>query len=186
VPLLNKAEDSFGSSLITYSQKGGVMYLKSLVQMRGCAAGLIALQLIMAQACQPATQTAVSSDVLMEMDRRFSVATREQGAEGWTSFFAEDGIMLPEGSAALRGKEAIHKAMEPFFSVPGNSLEWDPEWAEISDSGDLGYTVGSSVLKSTDQDGNPTSKDGKYLTVWKRQADGSWKVTVDIGNSGNP
>jgi ketosteroid isomerase-like protein len=65
-------------------------------------------------------------------------------------------------------------------------LTWQPTRADVSRSGDLGYTVGSFERKSSDPQGNPAVRRGKYVTIWKKQADGNWKVVVDIGNLDQP
>ena len=52
----------------------------------------------------------------------------------------------------------------------------------MASSGDLGYTYGNFVFKSKNKDG-PTVHYGKYMSVWRKQKDGSWKVVVDMGNS---
>jgi mannose-6-phosphate isomerase-like protein (cupin superfamily) len=59
------------------------------------------------------------------------------------------------------------------FAAPGFSLQWTATKAEISGSGDVGYTAGTYQIGP---------EKGKYITVWKKQADGSWKVTEDIFN----
>ena len=61
------------------------------------------------------------------------------------------------------------------------SWEWHPVWGTAADSGDLGVTVGLSKI-STGSD----AYIGKYLTVWKHQPDGSWKIIRDINNSDQP
>ena len=55
--------------------------------------------------------------------------------------------------------------------------------AEMAASGDLGYTFGNYVATSKDKDGKVVKHYGKYVTIWKKQADGSWKVAMDTGNS---
>ncbi len=124
-------------------------------------------------------------ETLLQVDRDFARATASRGVDGWISYFAEDGMMLPEGAPPIRGREAIRSLMASFFAVPGNSLEWEPRWSEISRSGDLGYTIGTSVSTSVDSAGQPVSKKGKYLTVWRKMEDGNWRVAADIGNEGS-
>ena len=69
---------------------------------------------------------------------------------------------------------------------PGFALSWQLTKAEASRGGDLGYTVGTYVLTLHDPKGEPVTDRGKYVTVWKKQADGSWKVAADIFNSDLP
>ena len=123
------------------------------------------------------------ADALMRADADFDQATAEKGIDGWVSCFAEDGAMMPAGGNIVRGREAIRALMAPSFANPGFSLRWKPVGAEISSADDLGYTFGTYIATSAGPDGKLATRYGKYLTVWKKQADGSWKVVNDIGNS---
>ena len=62
-------------------------------------------------------------------------------------------------------------------------MTWTPQFAAISDSGDLGYTYGLWQAKGRGLDGSERSATGKYVTIWKRAADGGWQVVFDGGNS---
>jgi ketosteroid isomerase-like protein len=123
---------------------------------------------------------------LMQVDKDFDKATAEEGVEGWVFSFAEDGRMFPAGGEIVNGKQAIHEAMAPAFATPGFSLRWKPLGADVSRAGDLGYTFGTYVAKSPGPNGEPVERHGKYVSIWKKQPDGSWKVAVDIGNSSPP
>lgn len=127
--------------------------------------------------------TAAEREKLLQVDRDFDQATADQGVEGWVAYFTEEGMMLPAGENLVRGKAAIREEMAPVFGDPSFSLRWSPTAAEISQSGDLGYTYGAYVATSVDKEGKSVLRYGKYVTIWKKQADGSWKAAVDIGNS---
>ena len=62
------------------------------------------------------------------------------------------------------------------------TLDWSPQYAEVAKSGELGYTWGTYSLTYMDQNGEEQKSYGKYLNIWKKQADGNWKVAIDIGN----
>lgn len=123
------------------------------------------------------------AEALMRADAAFDQATAEKGIEGWLSFFAEDGAMMPAGEGIVRGHDAIRGTMGPVLAAPGHSLRWKPTSAEIAASEDLGYTFGTFTSTSPGPNGESTTRHGKYVTIWKKQADGSWKVVMDIGNS---
>lgn len=132
----------------------------------------------------PSRALAQDSDpaaVLMEADRAFARETGERGIEGWMAWFAEEASMNT-GGVEIRGHEAIRSAMAPLLADSDLRLEWEPERAVIE--GDLGYTVGGYRIvgrdSSTDEIRLLTR--GRYLTVWRRQVDGSWKVLEDIGS----
>jgi ketosteroid isomerase-like protein len=120
---------------------------------------------------------------LMQVDRDFDAATARQGLDGWVSYFAEDGIMMPTGSDMVVGAKAIREYESKAFAVPGFALRWEPVEAGVS--GDLGYTYGLFKSARNGADGNQVFSYGKYVTIWRKQRDKSWRVALDIGNS-NP
>lgn len=63
-------------------------------------------------------------------------------------------------------------------------MTWQPVKAEISASGDLGYTYGYYQARSHTAQGDVV-REGKYTTIWRKQSDGTWKVVLDIGNEGS-
>jgi ketosteroid isomerase-like protein len=77
------------------------------------------------------------------------------------------------------------RAISQSFGAPTekNSLVWHPVAGEVADSGDLGFTVGNAVFTGYREDGTKVERFSKYLTVWKRQRDGSWRYVVDGGSS---
>jgi len=115
------------------------------------------------------------ADVLRAADRAFFTATRERGLEGWLSWFAADAIVFPPegplavGSASVRS----HYASQPGF--PRKGFVWEPESAGISAAGDFGWTTGRWGSDA----GGTASWAGKYLTVWRKDADGAWKAVAD-------
>jgi ketosteroid isomerase-like protein len=118
------------------------------------------------------------------MEADFQKATAEKGWDGYITFFAEDGVELPNGESAMEGKAAIRKSLGDW--TPDMNLTWKPTKAEMASSGDIGYTWGEYTFKHKDKDGHPVVNYGKYMTVWKKQKDGSWKVAVDMGNNAPP
>jgi uncharacterized protein (TIGR02246 family) len=97
------------------------------------------------------------------------------------SFYAEDGERFATGSPIIRGKAALRNEWQKYLSTPG-SFQWSTTNVEVSSSGHLAYETGRFVLKGTDKSGQPTTTNGKYVCVWKKQSDGQWKVVADIDN----
>ena len=81
----------------------------------------------------------------------------------------------------ITGREAIRKTFAQMMTAPGFALSWTAAKAEVGAGGDIGHTAGTYELKM----GGVIEK-GKYVTAWKKQADGSWKVTDDIFNADAP
>ena len=84
------------------------------------------------------------------------------------------------------GKDDIEKIASQPFSAPGFSLTWSATTADVSSAGDLGYSIGTFELTTNDPEGNPVTRKGKYTTVWRKQADGQWKVVSDTPNFDSP
>jgi ketosteroid isomerase-like protein len=106
--------------------------------------------------------------------------------ERFVSFFAEDGTFLPPNAPAAKGKEAIRAFVSELVTRPGFAVNWQATEAGVSGAGDLGYTLGRYELRLNDPDGKPLTDRGKYVTVWKKQVEGAWKVVADIFNSDLP
>ncbi len=118
---------------------------------------------------------------LLAADRAFDQATAEKGIEGWVAFFAPNGSMLPGDDPPVSGPDAIRQFMGPTLAQPGVSLRWQPTRAEVLIPGVLGMTVGRFERRWEDAEGKPQQRNGTYVTVWKKQPDGSWKVVFDTG-----
>jgi uncharacterized protein (TIGR02246 family) len=134
--------------------------------------------------CSKTGGVADSSEI-MEADRAFARATAENGAEGWVSNFAVDGIMV-SGQTVVSGHDSIRALMTPLFADSTYSLEWEPRRAEVAISDDLGYTWGVYRRSRTDAGGDMVTETGSYLSVWRRGEDGEWKVVLDIGSPDDP
>ena len=114
---------------------------------------------------------------LLEADRRFSELSVEKGAyKAFDRFMAEDAVLYRDLAHPIRGRAAIRESM-----TGGGTLRWEPFFADISESADLGYTLGEYAYTVADSLGVPGTSTGYYVSIWKRQADGSWKYVFDTG-----
>ena len=141
------------------------------------AAGLIALSLS-GCALWPA---GVSPDArLLQADREFAAASLRAGpAEAFYQFTTADALQLPADGEPLRGREAIRDSLS---EGPPRVLNWQPQFAEVADDEDLGWTWGLWQLYETGAGGRRLAQ-GKYVNIWKKQPDDSWKVRLDLGNT---
>lgn len=124
---------------------------------------------------------AAREDVLLNADREFGRVTAQKGAAGFVSFFDEAGTILPKAGDPVVGKDKLGPVFENVWSTPGYSLTWTPLKAVLAKSGELGYTYGTYVRKFQ-RNGETVTETGKYVTVWKKQRGGGWKVLLDMGN----
>jgi uncharacterized protein (TIGR02246 family) len=116
----------------------------------------------------------------MQADMQFARDTAEKGVDGWVSWFAEDGAQLLPGRE-VRGHEAIREAMTSVFAEPHYSLRWEPTFADIAASGDMGYTIGRYRARRYDENGKQIDRTGTYTSIWRKNAEGQWKVVLDSG-----
>jgi ketosteroid isomerase-like protein len=72
------------------------------------------------------------------------------------------------------------------LATPGFNLSWQVTGADVAKSGDLGYTIGTYEETTAGPKGIQTTDKGKYVVIWKKQADGTWKVVLDVPNSDLP
>ncbi|UCC44159.1 MAG: DUF4440 domain-containing protein [Candidatus Zixiibacteriota bacterium] len=119
---------------------------------------------------------------ILKTDREFSRASLEIGmAEAFVKFADDSARMLQNGTWPIQGKEAIRERMSGDSKA---TLQWEPYFVDVGASGDLGYTLGKWEHTSVDSAGNTQKAYGTYVSIWKRQADGSWKWVLDTGTTG--
>jgi ketosteroid isomerase-like protein len=122
--------------------------------------------------------------VLFDLEARFAKDVEEKGGAAFAGWFADDGVALGNGAAPLIGKVAIVKSAN--WLPKDYQLTWTPTDAMMGPSGDMGYTWGHFEGRSKDANGNPVLTSGRYMTVWRKQPDGSWKVVLDAGANDAP
>jgi ketosteroid isomerase-like protein len=123
-----------------------------------------------------------TAEMLKQLEGEFMKAAAEKGSLGYMLYYAEDSVEVPNGAPLIQGKAEIAKGMG-FLDDKNNSLTWTPVGADMSASGDLGYTYGNYEFHAKDKDGKVTVQYGKYTSIWKLQKDGSWNVVLDMGNA---
>jgi len=120
---------------------------------------------------------------LMQVDRNFSLLSVEKGSHASFLEYIDDScVLLRPNRYPVIGREKI----EEMFSKPDTSftLTWEPLYADVSESGDLGYTYGIYTVEMDSPEGNLVTKKGTYVTIWKKNRNGDWKFVLDTGNQG--
>jgi uncharacterized protein (TIGR02246 family) len=122
---------------------------------------------------------------IKEMLDRYAAITNAGDWDLWISLWADDGVQMPPDDPARIGKEQIRAGMKPLF----DQMDIDIAIHSIEDAriyGDLGFTRCTYTLKATPKAGGETitvMPDGKALTLYGRQPDGSWRIVYDCFNS---
>lgn len=119
-----------------------------------------------------------AGEALASAERAFARTAAEKGVkEAFLAYLAEDSVLFRPG--AVPGK-AWTRDNPP----PPIRLSWSPSFVQVSAAGDLGYTTGPYEVRSADpkrQDTGAETGYGQFVTVWRRQPDGAWRVALDIG-----
>ena len=156
---------------------------------------LVAVILLLTLGCTSAVETSgqdidleAERAVLLETDRTQSEAysTSETPLDTIFASFADDARVLAPGIPMADGWEASREVFAKLEALPGYSLKYTPAIAHVGGAADLGYTIGTYHMTLPGSDGSISEFDGKYLTIWKRQSDGNWKVAVDVFNADGP
>lgn len=110
----------------------------------------------------------------------FSHAAEARDAEAFASFIDDDARFV--GNGVLRGPSPIAEAWSVFFHEDSPSIKWRPQYVEVLEDGKLALTRGPYRVLARDDEGDEIERWGTFNSVWRRQADGSWKVVFDAGS----
>jgi len=137
------------------------------------------------RALTPPTRTD-SERLLRELEGKFAAAVAAKQSEAFLAFWADDAATFPPGKPVVTGKEKILEDWAPILGGADVSLTWEPDKEEMAASGDLGYTYGRYRYRGNGPDGRPVVHNGKYVTIWRKEQDGRWRIVVDIGTPSDP
>ena len=132
--------------------------------------------LVFTAGCTAAVDVEKERSALLATDSQWMQSAND--AAKFASFYAADASFYPAGSPVVKGREAIQAVFKQLSSAPGFALSWTVVSSQIAAAGDIAYLTGAYQLKLTGG-----GEKGKYITVWKKQADGGWQVTNDIFNA---
>jgi uncharacterized protein (TIGR02246 family) len=94
------------------------------------------------------------------------------------SFYTDDVIGMEPDAPVVQGKENKQRIFETMIKEKAE-VSWKPVKVEVARSGDLAYSWGKGKVSTKDKKGKVTETTGKYVSVWKKQADGGWKIAID-------
>jgi ketosteroid isomerase-like protein len=136
----------------------------------------IAALVAMALGCSPEFTMDQELQSLVETERAFSRHSVENGMrDAFLTYLAEESIVFEPGPVDGR---KVHQGREE----TSGTLIWWPVWAEIASGGDMGYTTGPWEFRRI-VEGDTAVGYGHYVSVWRKQPDGAWRVAIDAGNA---
>jgi uncharacterized protein (TIGR02246 family) len=121
---------------------------------------------------------------VQDTNREWMEAVKRGDPASVAALYTEDATLLVPNIEPIRGRQGI----EAFFKA-GMQMgirEATLETVDVEYLGDVAYEVGAYTMKIEPEGGEATTDKGKYVVVWKRQADGPWKLHVDIWNTNTP
>jgi ketosteroid isomerase-like protein len=136
-------------------------------------------------ACKPAPVVDYAQQIRDAETARMKAAA-SKNLEALTAFYVDDASILSPNMPILTGKQPIKDELKSILADPLFSLTLLPTRVEVSKSGDLAFTQGPYKFAFSDFRGNKFEDEGKYLTVWRKLPDGTWKIVEDTMNSDLP
>jgi ketosteroid isomerase-like protein len=134
---------------------------------------------------KPPDTRAADEKAIRDADAQWSKTAAARDVDGTVSYYSDDASLLAPNAPIASDKQSIRAAWAGLLT-PDTSLSWQATKVEVGRSGDLAYLIGTYQLTTKDAHGKPVSDTGKFAEVWKKQADGKWKVVADIFNSDIP
>ncbi len=156
----------------------------SLVKAISISNGMIILLAFFASCAQPEVKPAVDKGQLtldlMRLDKQFSDSCKKNGkSDAFMKYLDSAGILLRPDYYPIEGYSTTDYLIEQ--QLEDIDFSFFPTQAEVSASGDMGFTYGVYQIKPHAYD---TILYGTYTNVWRKQADGNWKLLLNAENSG--
>jgi ketosteroid isomerase-like protein len=119
---------------------------------------------------------------IIEADNYYSRLSLEKGRNtAFLAMFDSAGVMLASHHRPIEGIGTIRKLLLSRNDTT-YILIWKPTFANVANSGELGYSYGIYAL--TSRVTKKVIEEGTYTTIWQKNAEGKWKAVLDTGNEG--
>ena len=138
-----------------------------------------------ATAAPPVVDAAAVRQAIEQANANFTQAVKQGDTVAMVANYADDAVMMMEGTPAWHGRSEIAKQIITAFK-PMKGAQVKLTTSQVDIGGDYAIETGNYETTVTPPGGKPMTERGKYVTVWKKQADGSWKIYRDVGNSDAP
>lgn len=153
----------------------------------GISWGCLALALFVSGCGQQAPKDTRAADetAIRNLDAQWSKTAATKDVDATVSYYSDDASVLAPNAPIASDKQSIRAAWASLLG-PDTSLNWQASKVDVARSGDVAYVVGVYQMTMKDPQGKPATDRGKFVEVWKKQADGNWKTVADIFNSDLP
>lgn len=127
----------------------------------------------------PVDTRPVDEAAIRSVDAAWTKAAEAKDVASTSAAYADNAVLMAPGSPIMSGKEAITKGFTGMMADKNFALKFGPTKVEVSKSGDMAYELGDYSLTLSDKKGKAQTTKAKYVVVWDKQADGTWKAVVD-------
>jgi ketosteroid isomerase-like protein len=134
----------------------------------------------------PKDTRAADEAAIRAASKAWSDAAQAKDVDKAVSFYATDGIQLTDKGPLVDDAATLHAGWQKMLALPGPGLSLQTSKVEVAKSGDIAYEYGAYDFAVADSAGKITDQKGKYVVIWKKQTDGTWKAAVDINNTDAP
>jgi uncharacterized protein (TIGR02246 family) len=141
---------------------------------------IIILAIFTLSCTEQKVDTKIEGDKVMQLSKEWSEVASKGDVNKTLNYWAEDAILISAGQPPLIGKNEISKMVEESFKIPGFRISWQPKSVVVSKSGDLAYMIEDSQMSFLDSTGNTITENNNAVSIWRKEADGSWKNILDI------
>jgi len=146
------------------------------------ASGLL---LLLPAGCQPRVDVAAATLDLLRTDKAWATLAASNGSvDSIVAYWTANARAILPGQPVVIGTKAIRQMVAAMQVIPGFHISWAPDSAVVSPGGDFGYTYGTNRITAPDSTGVLRTTAGRYITVWRKEAKGSWRCAFDISNEG--
>ncbi len=131
----------------------------------------------------PPDTRAADEAAIRAASAQWAKAGEAKDLEKWLSFYADDAALFYPGSPVVTGADGRRKAVDSLLKMPDLAMTFATTKVEAARSGDLAYETGTYDMSWKEKNGKTKKEKGKYIVVWKKQANGSWKALLDTFNA---
>jgi len=140
---------------------------------------ILLLGILLVTSCKNKVDKEEIKKEIFATEKAFELMTAEKGvAQAFYYFADENAVIKRENDTLITGNEGIRT----YYAARENkntTVNWTPNFIDVSDCGTLGYTYGNYIWKIKNTEGEITEYKGVFHTVWKKQKDNTWKYVWD-------
>lgn len=136
---------------------------------------------------EKAPDTAADAQAIRDGEAAWVKDWQAKDPDKIVAHYSPDAVLMIAGTPAMKGTDAIKSGLGPMLKDPHMSLTFSPTAVVVAKGDDIAYTQGVYTMTYTEpKTGMTLIEKGKYVTVYQKQDDGSWKAVEDIDNADGP